>query len=173
MSIRKSFCFFLVLTLGTSGSVSWAQVQEPCPASAPPAADVPELSLGEIFATPVGARGLEFSAKARSLAGQRVRVQGYMVRREAPPPGTFLLAPAPVQLHESEYGLADDLPAATVFVEAPAWRGRTVPYAPGPLVLTGRLELGNREEPDGRISSVRLVLDGSDSLSSPDSMPPT
>jgi len=172
MSISKSFCCFLALALGASGSVSRARAQEPAP-TAPAAAGVAELSLDEVFATPIGPRGLEYSAKARGFAGQRVRIRGYMVRREAAPPGTFLLTPVPVQLHESEYGLADDLPAATVFVEAPAWRGRTMPYAPGPLVVTGRLELGNRDEPDGRISSVRLVLDGADSLSSPDSIPPT
>lgn len=154
MPIRQQASLFLVLTM----SASWAPAQD----TPPPATDLPELRLAEIFATPIGGRGLEYSAKARSLAGQRVRVRGYMVRREAAPPGTFLLSPVPVQLHESEYGLVDDLPAATLFVEAPAWRGQTMPYAPGPLLVTGLLELGNREEPDGRISSVRLVLDGSD-----------
>lgn len=40
-----------------------------------------------------------------------------------------------------------------------AARAAAVPYMPGPLLLTGRLELGRREEPDGRVSYVRLVLD--------------
>lgn len=127
-----------------------------------PAEPAAEVRFDEIF-SPVGARGLEYSAKLRGLAGRRVSIRGYMVAREAAPSGTFLLAPVPVQLHEAEYGLADDLPPATVFVEAPAWRGLTVPHRPGPLTVTGVLELGNREEPDGRISSVRLVLDGPDS----------
>ncbi|AHF91857.1 hypothetical protein OPIT5_18170 [Opitutaceae bacterium TAV5] len=34
-----------------------------------------------------------------------------------------------------------------------------VPWTPGPLLLTGRLEIGNREEPDGRVSFIRLALD--------------
>jgi hypothetical protein len=34
-----------------------------------------------------------------------------------------------------------------------------LPHTPGLLLLTGRLELGSREEPDGRVSTVRLVLD--------------
>ncbi|HYG64797.1 MAG TPA: hypothetical protein VEL74_19610 [Thermoanaerobaculia bacterium] len=158
MSISKSLCLLLALVLvsalGASGG--WAQP-----------GDVPELRFDEIFASPVGPGGLEYSAKARGLAGRRVRVAGYMVRRDAAPPGTFLLTPVPVQLHEAEYGLADDLPAATLLVEAPAWRGRPMPHEPGPLMVTGVLQLGNREEPDGRVSSVRLVLDGPDTPSDP------
>src|SRR6185295_1723977 len=68
-----------------------------------------ELRLPEIFGL-VGARGLE---------GQRVRVAGYMVRRDESAAGAFLLAPVPVQIDDEEYGLADDLPAATILVEAP------------------------------------------------------
>ena len=144
----------LVLALSLCTSQAGGQTVPPDPAT--------EIQFDEIF-SPIGAGGLEYSGKLRGLAGRRVSIRGYMVAREAAPPGTFLLAPFPAQLHETEYGLADDLPPATVFVEAPAWRGRTVPHRPGPLKVSGVLELGNREEPDGRISSVRLVLDGPDS----------
>jgi len=75
------------------------------------------------------------------------------------PPGTFLFAPFPQTLHEHEYGLADDLPPAVLFVTAPDRRDREVPYTPGLLLLTGTLGVGNREEADGRVSLVRLVLD--------------
>lgn len=140
----------LVLSLSLRALSAWGQTASPEPAT--------EVRFEEFFG-PVGARGLEYSAKLRSLAGHRVSIRGYGVAREDSPPGTFLLAPFPAQLHETEYGLADDLPAATVFVEAPAWRGRAIPHRPGLLTVTGVLEIGNREEPDGRISSVRLVLD--------------
>lgn len=148
-------CLLLVLTLPILAA--WGPPPEPSVAQAPAA----EIRFDELF-KPIGPGGLEYSARLRSMEGRRVRFRGYMAAREAAPPGTFLLTPFPVQLHETEYGLADDLPPATVFVEVPAWRGRTVPYRPGPVTVTGILQLGNREEPDGRVSSVRLVLDGPD-----------
>jgi hypothetical protein len=38
-------------------------------------------------------------------------------------------------------------------------RDQPVPYTPGLMLLTGTLSVGNRPEPDGRISLVRLELD--------------
>lgn len=119
---------------------------------------VTELQFREFFA-PIGRRAPEYSEKLRSLEGKRVRVLGYMVQQDAPLPGRFLLVPRPLRLHETEYGLADDLPAATLFVVAQADRDRILPYAPGPMLLTGTIALGNHEEADGRTSSVRLLLD--------------
>jgi hypothetical protein len=124
----------------------------------PPPAGTTDLAFRELFA-PIGRRGLAYSEKARGLDGRRVRMLGYMVGQDAPADGMLLLAPYPFQLHETEYGLAEDLPAATVHVIVPDRAGRKVPYTPGLLLLTGRLELGPREEPDGRVSTVRLVLD--------------
>jgi hypothetical protein len=117
-----------------------------------------ELRLAEIYG-PVGPRGLEYSAVTRRLEGSPVRIAGYMVRRDTPVAGSFLLSPVPVQLHDEEYGLADDLPAATVLVEGPGLTRRPVHYVPQRLAWTGVLKLGPREEPDGRISFVRLVVD--------------
>ena len=37
--------------------------------------------------------------------------------------------------------------------------GEPVPHTPGLLLLTGTLSVGNKPEPDGRISTVRLTLD--------------
>ena len=119
---------------------------------------VTALQFSEFFERPVGPRGLVYSEKLRRLQGLRVRVLGHMVRREGAPPGTLLLTPYPVQLHDLEYGLADDLPPNTLFVTVPDAEGE-VPFSPGLLLLTGRLEIGSREEPDGRMSAVRLVLD--------------
>ncbi|WP_198529888.1 hypothetical protein [Geminisphaera colitermitum] len=153
---------------------------------------VAELRFGDIYQTPAGPRGLEFTGRIQSLDGRRVRVMGFMVRQEHPVPHRIILAPYAFTTNEAEYGLCDDLPPGIVFVDVPASRtsashvsaapfvsplfaqaaqfccstlqgeaarAAAVPYMPGPLLLTGRLELGRREEPDGRVSYVRLVLD--------------
>jgi hypothetical protein len=159
-SIGLSF-LLLAATRGAAGD-------EPAPPPAPPkpaAPALPPLPLGvsalefsEFFVKPVGPRGLELSDTLRGLHGKRVRILGYMVRREAAPPGTLILTPHPVQLHDFEYGLADDLPPNALHVTLPDV-AQELPYTPGLLLLTGRLEIGNREEKDGRISVVRLLLD--------------
>ncbi|HEY8994072.1 MAG TPA: hypothetical protein VIM71_05385 [Lacunisphaera sp.] len=122
-------------------------------------AGVTEIKFTEFYQRPVGPRGLELTAKARALAGHRVRLLGFMVRQDAPSPGVAILAPYALATDEHEYGLCDDLPPAVVFVTVPAFRGEAVPYTPGPLLLTGRLEIGPHEEADGRVSQLRLVLD--------------
>jgi hypothetical protein len=121
---------------------------------APPG--VTDLSFAEFF-EPIGDRGLSFAPKVRRLQGRIVRILGHMVRQEAPVPGTLLLTQFPVELHESEYGFAEDLPAAVLHVLVPD-QPKLVPYTPGPLLLTGVLDVGPREEPDGRISLLRLRL---------------
>ena len=93
------------------------------------------------------------------LDGKRVRILGYMARQEQPVPGMFLFNAIPVRLNEEHYGLADDLPAATLFVTMPKDRDKVVRHTPEMMLLTGLLSVGNREEADGRISTVRLALD--------------
>ena len=122
-------------------------------------AGVAELKFGDFFVTPVGPRGLELTDKLRQLDGQRVRILGYMVRQEESAPGSFLLAPIPAQVHEHDNGLADDLPASTLHVLSPSHGGQVVPHTPQLLLLTGTLQIGNRPEPGGRISTVRLTID--------------
>ena len=117
-----------------------------------------ELEFRDLLCGPVGERGLALTEKASSLNGKKVRVVGYMVRQEHSTPGQFLLAPVPVQLHQDHYGLADDLPATTIYVSIPK-KSRTLLYLPGPLAVTGTLLVGSREELDGRISIFRLELD--------------
>lgn len=113
-----------------------------------------ELKFNEFFVNPIGDRGLTFTEKLRRFDGNRVRILGYMVRQGKPTPGAFLLAPVPVQLDEDHYGLADDLPAATLYVSVPDHREQIIPFTARPMLLTGTLSIGNREEPDGRISTV-------------------
>ena len=136
-----------------------SSVKQSAPSLPPPPAGVTDLKFSEFFVSPIGARGLTFTDKLRRLEGNRVRVLGYMVRQGKSSPGTFLLAPIPVQLDEDHYGLADDLPAATLYVSVAGHQEQMISYTPRPMLLTGILSLGNREEPDGHISAVRLVLD--------------
>lgn len=129
--------------------------------TAPAWAEVPlGISFGELFAQPIGPRGLEPSAKLRAAAGQQVRIVGFMVRREHPQAGRFLLTPRPVSMAEHADGEADDLPPATFTVMLPeSQRDRLVAFQPGPIALTGRLELGPAEDDTGRVTWLRLHLD--------------
>ncbi len=126
----------------------------------PPApAGVTDLRFDEFFRNPAGPRGLEPTEKLHALAGRRVRMLGFMVRQTRPSPGIAILAPYAFATNEYEYGLADDFPPNVVFVEVPRFADLAVPYTPGPLLLTGTLEFGRREETDGRVSLVRMCLD--------------
>ena len=127
-------------------------------------AGVTELKFSEFFVSPIGDRGLTFTEKMRSLDGERVRILGYMAQQEQPVPGLFLFSAIPVRLNEEHYGLADDLPAATMFVLMPTPRDQVVRHAPGLMLLTGTLSIGNHEEADGRISAVRLKLEAAPSV---------
>jgi hypothetical protein len=120
---------------------------------------VSELKFSEFFVSPVGARGLELTDKLKGLEGRRVRILGYMVRQDNAAPGSFILTLVPAQLHDHDSALADDLPPSAVRVLVPDRRSEHIPYTPQLLLLTGTLNIGNREEADGRISIVRLTLD--------------
>lgn len=151
------------------------------PALPPLPGGVEELKFADFFKTPVGPKGLELTDRIRSLDGKRVRILGFMVveavgqcnadpqpktrgRRaaawfEASVPGRMLLCPTGQTVNFGHYGLCESLPPQTLFVTVPAFFGEPVPYTPGPMLLTGRLEVGQKTEPDGRISTVRLLLD--------------
>lgn len=120
---------------------------------------VTALKFRELFELPVGDRGLEFSDQLRALAGQRVRLLGFMVHEDEPVSGRLLLSPFPLTLRSEEYGPCDDLPATVVFVHLATAGDAPVPFTPGLLLLTGTIEMGNVPEADGRISAVRLRLD--------------
>lgn len=126
----------------------------------PPAPDgVSDLKFSEFYHTPIGPRGFEYSNKIKLLDGKKVRILGYRVHSDASIDGVFILAPVPVHCHEDEMGLADDMPATTMHVHAKRQASQAMPFTPGLLLLTGTLSLGNQEEQDGRVSSVRLQLD--------------
>ena len=154
----------------TPAEIAWARVtaqwdllRRDARAFLPPRPALPEgvtdLDFPEFFG-PIGDRGLELSEKLRALDGRRVRIVGFMVRQSLPTPGVLLLAPQPTQVDEIEYGACDDLPPQVVRVFVPLPTSAPVLLTPGPLLLTGRLELGARAEPDGRNSFIRLRLDG-------------
>ncbi len=114
--------------------------------------------MGELFHRPTGPRGLQLSEKAKRLAGRRVSMAGYMVRQTAPTPYTLLLTPVPLQMHEREYGLADDLPPDTVQVHFLRGPQPLLPHVTGAIQVEGILELGPMENPDGRITHVRIQV---------------
>ncbi|MDR7272670.1 hypothetical protein J2X20_005353 [Pelomonas saccharophila] len=118
-----------------------------------------ELAFSDFFAQPIGPRGLEPTAKLKAAAGQEVRLVGFMVQREQPQAGQFLLTPRPVAMAEHADGEADDLPASTVTVLlSESQRARFVAHQAGPIALTGRLEYGPAEDASGRVSWIRLRL---------------
>ena len=125
----------------------------------PPPKGVVDIKFREFFKMPMGPHGLEPTEKLLSLNGKQVRIIGYMVNAEEPSPGPFILAPLAVSMAEKEDGPADDMPATTLFVHIENGENWVVPHVPGLLKLIGTLELGNREESDGRVSSIRLKLD--------------
>jgi hypothetical protein len=137
---------------------------------------VTPLRFRDLHQMPVGPRGLEFSERALALNGQRVRMLGFMVREDIPVRGRLLLAPYNFTLFTAEYGHAEDLPPSVVHVHLTEETNHRVPFTPGLLLLTGVLELGNLEEPDGRVSAIRLRLDPpatSESASLPSLNPPS
>jgi len=122
------------------------------------------ISFQEFFRLPVGAYGLEPSEHLLEMQDRTVRITGYVADEQDPTPGLLLLAPVPVTLSEREDGPADDLPGSTLFVHLQD-DGDSLRNHRGPVEFAGRLEVGAREEADGRISYVRLYVSDSPSHS--------
>ena len=142
---------------------------------------VTDITFDDFFKMPIGPLGMEFTDKIKALSGKRVRLAGYQVaemvgvcnsepnanspaRRaramlEASVPGRLILSPVPESVNFGHYGLCEDLAPQVVFITVPALFGQAVPQHPGPLLVTGILDLGNKPEPDGRVSALRLTLD--------------
>lgn len=140
---------------GSESTSTNGRKAEPLP---PLPTGVAELKFSDFFQHPAGPFGLDYTDKLCALAGKRVRILGYMVRQDQPARDAFMLAPMPLALHEEEYGFCDDLPASVVRV-SPAPGSPEIRFTPGLLLLTGTLAIGNRQEADGRVSTVRLLLD--------------
>lgn len=144
-------------------TAKWDQLRRDARAMLPPRPPAPlgvtDIDFSDFFDPVIGDRGLELTAKLRSLDGQKIRLVGFMVRQTLPTAGVLLLAPQPILVDEVEYGACDDLPPQVVRVFVPLLAGAPVPLTPGPLLLTGKLEIGQQPEPDGRNSFIRLRLD--------------
>jgi hypothetical protein len=118
-----------------------------------------ELRFADFFVQPIGPRGLVPTARLLAAQGQRVRITGFMVQREQPLAGSFLLTPRPVQMSEHADGDADDLPAHTVTVLLPpGQQDRVVGHQAGPVTLSGVLAFGAFEDAGGRVGWLRLQL---------------
>jgi hypothetical protein len=170
---RGSFLAFLGLLLAVGCGLCGASPPPPTVTSAQAAehrfADVegPNRSAGgatdllfrDFYRMPVGPRGLEPTDKLLRLNGQPVRIRGYMAHQELPMAGLFVLSPLPVSMGDEDDSLADDLPPSVVFVHLDGQSPRPVPHVPGIVQVTGVLSLGPREEADGHVSHVRLLVD--------------
>lgn len=121
-------------------------------------ADAAELKFRDFFQLPVGPKGLMPTEKLLSLNGKRVRIAGYMAEPAEPVAGQFILSPVPVSMGDEDESMVDDLPASVVFVHLAPSQTKPIPFRPGILRLYGTLEVGNAEEADGRVSTVRLLL---------------
>ncbi len=119
-------------------------------------ADPPALSFHEFFDP--SARDLQPSARLLALKDKRVRLVGFMAHMELPPRGAFYLTPRPIACDEAGGGTAD-LPPETVLVLVRSLARESVPFNSRALEVTGVLDLGPREEEDGRTSMIRLTLD--------------
>ncbi len=114
------------------------------------------LAFGEFFVP--SPRELRPSPRLQALDGRRVRLTGFVVKMEDPPRGAFYLAPRPIECDESGAGTGD-LPPEAVRVVVRSRPGEVVPWIPRPVEVTGVLELGPQSDEEGRVSSIRIVLD--------------
>ena len=115
-------------------------------------------------------RELKPSPRLLGLAGQRVRLVGYMALMEEPPKGAFYLCAFPVEATESGGGTAD-LPPEAVLVVVPSARGHELAHIPRRLEAIGVLEVGPQADTEGRVSSIRLILEGPATASAAASKP--
>jgi hypothetical protein len=139
-----------------------ASVPAPAPPQSPPALDptvagtYETLAFQELFVSPVGPRGLEYTAKSQRLAGQKVKMTGHMVRHYHDDPRVFLFTATPNTHDQREYMLADSLPVSLVHVFLEARPGQAPDWRPRSITVYGTLEAGPQQEVDGRVSHVRL-----------------
>jgi hypothetical protein len=118
--------------------------------SADPAA--PRLDVRELLEP--GAE-LRPSPRALALAGQHVRLTGYMAQMELPPSVGFVLSPRPIRCDEAGGGRADLPPESVLVLPRPGATAHP-PLVAGPLEVAGVLEVGNRVDQDGQVSAFRL-----------------
>lgn len=117
------------------------------------------LDFKDVFVTPAGPKGLEYTGKIKALAGHKVAMTGHMVKSYGPDPSIFVFSDVPRVHNEREEGLADSLPPSLLHVvmevrpgDAPAWRREK-------MTIYGVLDIGPRQEMNGRISYLRMRCD--------------
>jgi hypothetical protein len=158
MLIKKCSFSVAVISLLLAGCANQAPKPDSQPSAALPSAT--DLSFREFYKLPIGPLGLEPTSKLLSLKNKRVHLQGFMVKEDEPTAGIFMVSLVPVNIPDKEDGPSDYLPGATVFVHMPAEDvAETLAYRPGMWDLVGTLQLGAKEEGNGRNSYVRLLLD--------------
>ncbi len=176
--LLKSFTFILPLAFfGFIGTIAWLNQgvkanslskeepskRQPSVVAAPvdqlDFTDYAPLKFEEIFVTPAGPKGLEYTAKANELKGKRVHMDGFMVKHFNDDPQLFMFTALPTSHNSVEYGLADSLPVSLVHVVMQVRPGDAPIWTPRRLTIAGTLELGSRQEMDGRVSHVRLLCD--------------
>jgi hypothetical protein len=154
----------LVAAVGCSAGAAQRRVAPTIPAHAADTVAQPPLHSQPIastlqFSELLAQRGtLRASERVASLAGQRVRMVGFMAELEHAPHGAFYLTARPVSCDEAGAGTGD-LPIENVFVLAPFVAAEVVPHVDGAVEIVGRLEVGNQVDADGFPSSFRIHLD--------------
>ncbi|GHF43826.1 hypothetical protein HNQ07_001930 [Deinococcus metalli] len=118
------------------------------------------LKFSELYGR-VTVRGVEYSGKIKSLAGQAVSMQGYMAPPLKPKLDFFVLTREPMSTCPF-CTTAADWPADIVLVIMPP--GRELDPSTRGLTVTGRLEIGvKKDDETGFVSLVRLYADRVDS----------
>jgi hypothetical protein len=152
---RMTKTCWLPLLIGTLFAAS----QYSTAASAGPPGSSVVLAFADFYKRPTGPRGLEPGAKLLALAGSRVELVGYLVRR-ANADGPLIVAPLPVVLGDEDESLADDLPPSVAYLHPVDGRlEAAIAGCIGIVHVAGRLEIGRAAEADGRSSFVRLLAD--------------
>ena len=115
-----------------------------------------ELKFSELYAGQ-SVRGLIFSDKVKSLAGQTVTMVGYMAPPVKPKFTFFVLTR--VRLSVCPFCSSDaDWPADIVLVLLP--KGKETSPTASALRVTGRLEIGSQTDPEtGFVSQVRILAE--------------
>ena len=152
----------LALLAGLSPVAHGKEIQQ---SSTTKRVDIPRLDFKDFFE--LAHDEIQPSAKLLALAGQRVRLVGFMAKMEVAPKGAFYLTPRPVSCDEEGGGTAD-LPPEAVYVVVRSSAGKDIPHTQRALEVTGRLEVGYHVEADDRVTHIRLLLDRpQDLLSTP------
>lgn len=116
----------------------------------------PSLKFSELYGK-VTVRGVEYSSKLKSLAGQKVTMSGFMAPPLKPKLDFFVLTREPMATCPF-CTTAADWPADIVLVIMPS--GKELEPSVRGLTVTGQLDIGvKKDEETGFVSLVRLYAD--------------